>query len=297
MVFARIETRLGYSLSPTTIMQAPTVARLAEFIRATTGAAASQSLVPLRTSGTGSPLFLVHNLYCFVVYYRHLLSALKSDRPVFGLQPPPLDGKHRIVRTIEEMAADYVRQIRRVQPHGPYFLVGHSFGGRVSFEIAQQLVGEGERVSFLGLIDTILGDEGPPGWVSKAMQIGRHSQGFQDLLFRETRLVRSIIRMRQFDLWVRQGRPVPYERQPDYYNWLYIRANRVHRATPYPGHITMFSSVGNSARQRAHWAPLARGGLTVLEMPADHDNMVLPPHSKLLAEYFDACLDTAVRGE
>ena len=92
MVFARIETRLGYSLSPTTIMQAPTVARLAEFIRATTGAAASQSLVPLRTSGTGSPLFLVHNLYCFVVYYRHLLSALKSDRPVFGLQPPPLDG-------------------------------------------------------------------------------------------------------------------------------------------------------------------------------------------------------------
>ena len=53
------------------------------------------------------------------------------------------------------MAADYVTEIRRVQPHGPYFLAGHSFGGQVSFEIAQQLVREGERVSFLGLIDTV----------------------------------------------------------------------------------------------------------------------------------------------
>ena len=52
------------------------------------------------------------------------------------------------------MAADYVTEIRRVQPHGPYFLAGHSFGGRVSFEIAQQLVRAGESVSFLGLIDT-----------------------------------------------------------------------------------------------------------------------------------------------
>ena len=299
MVFARIESRLGCSLSPTTIVQAPTVARLAEFIGATTGVTASQSLVPLRASGTGSPLFLVHNLYCFVMYYRHLVSDLRSDRPVFGLQPLPLDGKHRIPRTIESMAADYVREIRRVQPNGPYFLAGHSFGGRVSFEIAQQLVGEGERVSFLGLIDTILGDQGWPHWVSEAVRVVRHSCGLQDLLFRfrEQRLLRKAVRMRQFDFWIRHGRSIPYERQPDYYNWLYVRANRNHVPKPYHGHITMFSSAGNCERQRAHWGPLARGGLTVLEVPASHDDMVLPPHSKLLAKYFDACLDSAVRGE
>jgi hypothetical protein len=59
----------------------------------------------------------------------------------------------------------------------------------------------------------------------------------------------------------------------------------------YTGHIMMFSSAGNSERQRAYWEPLARGGLTVLEVPAGHDDMVSPPHSKRLAEYFDACLD------
>ena len=143
MLFAEIEARLGCSLSPTTILQAPTIARLAEFIRTTPGIAASQSLVPLRASGTGLPLFLVSGRTLLAMFYRDLVSDLKSDRPVYGLQPPPLDGKHRIPRTIESMAADYLTEIRRVQPHGPYFLAGHSFGGRVSFEMAQQLVRDG----------------------------------------------------------------------------------------------------------------------------------------------------------
>jgi len=66
---------------------------------------------------------------------------------------------------------------------------------------------------------------------------------------------------------------------------------------PYSGHITMFSSAGNSERQKKDWTPLARGGLTVLEVPAEHNDMASPPHSKLLAEHFDACLNGAVRGE
>ena len=66
---------------------------------------------------------------------------------------------------------------------------------------------------------------------------------------------------------------------------------------PYTGHITMFSSAGNSERQKAHWGPLATGGLTIFEIAATHDDIVLPPYSKLLAEHFDACLDVTVRRE
>src|SRR4029077_1708405 len=113
-VFLEIEARLGCRLSPTTMLQAPTIARLAEFTRATRGVAESQSLVPLRASGKGLPLFLV-NVGLWFGHYHHLLSDLKSDHPVFGLQPLPLDGKHRIARTIESIAADYVTEIRRVQ--------------------------------------------------------------------------------------------------------------------------------------------------------------------------------------
>ena len=301
MLFAEIEARLGYSLSPTTIVQVPTIARLAEFIRTTIGVAASQSLVPLRPSGSGLPLFLVHNRYCYVMYYRHLLRDLNSDRPVFGLQPLPLDGKHRIPRTIELMAADYVKEIRQVQAHGPYFVAGHSFGGRVSLEIAQQLVREGERVSFLGIIDTTLHDTAE-GWprMSEAVRV-RHKvravNSFQDLLFRGLRFIKNAVSLRQYDALIRQGHSLPYEHRPIYYEWLCARANRGYVPKPYTGHITMFSSAGNSERQRAAWETLALGGLTVLEVPAGHDDMVLPPYSKVLAKHFDACLDATLHGE
>jgi len=304
MVFAQIEARLGYSLSPTALVQAPTIARLAEFIGATS--IASQSLVPLR-AGTGLPLFLVYDRAGFAIGYRHLVSDLRSDRPVYGLQPLPLDGKYRIPRTIEAMAADCVAEIRRVQPHGPYCLAGHSFGGRVSYEIAQQLVRAGERVSFLALVDTSFRNmavEGRP-WVSEAVHLSRKvrgAQSFRDLLFRALRfigrhvfgglyLIRKEVWFRQYDAWIRQGRSIPHYYRPAYYERLSVRANRSYVPKPYPGHITMFSSAGNSKRQRAHWAPFARGGLTVLEVPAGHDDMVLPPYSKLLAEHFDACLN------
>jgi len=59
-----------------------------------------------------------------------------------------------------------------------------------------------------------------------------------------------------------------------------------------------FAALGGRERRTSkNWEPLARGGLTVLEVPARHDDMVLPPRCKLLAEHFDARLDAAVRGE
>ena len=308
MLFAEIEARLGFDLSPTTLIQAPTIARLAQFLRAPTGNSASETLVPLRVSGTGLPLFLMHSRSWLDMYFRHLLEDLKSDRPVFGLQPPLLDGRHRIPRAIELIATDYVTEIRRVQPRGPYFLAGYSFGGRVSFEIAQQLIRENECVSFLGLIDTTFHEtpvEERP-LASTAMRLSRKIRavhGFQDLLFRRLRSIRSVVwswlfdlRFRLLDLWLRLGRNIPYKHRSTYYDWLCTRANRHYVPKPYPGHITMFSSAGNSEWQRGHWGPLARGGLTVLEVPAGHVGMIRPPHSKLLAEYFDASLDAAARG-
>jgi thioesterase domain-containing protein/acyl carrier protein len=282
-VFMEIEARLGCSLSPTTLMQAPTVARLAEFIRTSKEIGA---LVTLRHSGTGLPLFLVSWNFILGGHYRHLLCDLKSDRPVFGLQPPPLDGRHSIPRTIESMAAAYVKEIRQAQPHGPYSLAGHSFGGRVSFEIAQQLVREGERVSFLGLIDTV-GGVTPIERRSWVLHYIEHTN-YMDR-------IRSPI----LDVWCRLRRSIPYKYRPTYWRWLIYRANRAYvlMLKPFPGHITFFSSAGNSERRREYWSPLAGGGLTVLEVPAHHDHMVSPPHSKLVAEHIDACLDAAALRE
>jgi hypothetical protein len=89
---------------------------------------------------------------------------------------------------------------------------------------------------------------------------------------------------------------VPYEYRPVYHDRLCVWASRDYMPKSYPGHVTVFSSAGNSERHKAHWRALARGGLTVLEVPAEHSGMVLPPDSKLLAEPFDACLDVTTQG-
>src|SRR5262249_39808448 len=160
-------------------------------------------------------------------------------------------------------------------------------GGRVSFEIAQQLVREGECVSFLGLIDTVFHDD-MPAWVSEAVRLSgkvRRVHGFQELLFRGLRYLLLRVSYPVLDLWFRLGGSIPYKYRHAYYDWLRFRASRNYVHKSYSGHITMFSSAGNSKQQRADWEPLARGGLTVLEGPAGHNEMLSPPHSKRLAEY------------
>ena len=160
----------------------------------------------------------------------------------------------------------------------------------MSFEIAQQLVRDGEQVSFLGLIDTAF-RASPLGPSRKAMGPGRFGRRFWNLI-RHPQYIWDKVFVRVFDVWLGLGLSVPHRYRARYYDLLCIRATRRHVAKPYSGRITMFSSAGNSERQKAHWGPLALGGLTVLEVPGSHHDMMLPPHSKRLAQYFDECLKT-----
>jgi thioesterase domain-containing protein len=89
-----------------------------------------------------------------VLLYHDLSRYLGQDQPVYGLQAQGLDGKQPVLESVEEMAALYVSEIRRMQPHGPYLIAGYCMGGSVALEMAQQLKAEGEDVAFLALFET-----------------------------------------------------------------------------------------------------------------------------------------------
>jgi thioesterase domain-containing protein len=95
--------------------------------------------------------------------YTNLARHLDDRHPVYGLQAAGLDGLSERARSIPEMAAQYVARIREAQPHGPYRLVGWSFGGLVTQEMAVQLQEAGEDVEVLMLLDTYPRDPGAPG--------------------------------------------------------------------------------------------------------------------------------------
>ncbi|MFN6516223.1 MAG: beta-ketoacyl synthase N-terminal-like domain-containing protein [Nostoc sp. CreGUA01] len=113
-------------------------------------------LVPLQPQGSKSPFFCVHPIAGVVFPYYELSSLIGKNRPFYGLQSFGLAGKEKPFTRIEDMAAHYIQAMRAVQPQGPYFLGGWSFGAYVAYEIAQQLQQDGQEVALLALIDTPL---------------------------------------------------------------------------------------------------------------------------------------------
>ena len=106
--------------------------------------------------GPRTPFFLVAGMFGNVLNLRHLAHLLGTDRPFYGLQARGLYGDEEPHETFEEAAADYIAELRTVQPHGPYLLGGFSGGGITAYEMARQLEADGEEVALLVMLDTPL---------------------------------------------------------------------------------------------------------------------------------------------
>ncbi|WP_457784530.1 amino acid adenylation domain-containing protein, partial [Streptomyces olivaceus] len=152
-LISRIRTVVGTELGIRALFDAPTVAGLLERLDVDDPEDSYGVLLPLRTTGSLAPLFCVHPLGSLAWAYEGLADRLGPDCPVYGLQGRGLLQPERQPGSVAEMAADYVAQLRTVQPSGPYRLLGWSFGGNVAHEMAVQLEEQREQVSLLALLD------------------------------------------------------------------------------------------------------------------------------------------------
>jgi amino acid adenylation domain-containing protein len=151
-VISRIRQATGATVSIRTLFAAPTAAQLADQLLSTVDDDPLAVLLPLRTGGRRKPLFCVHPAAGVSWVYSGLLRHLRPDLPLYGLQArgfrEPGAGAD-----IAAIVPDYVAQIRSVQPHGPYRLLGWSFGGVVAHAMAAALQAEGETVELLAVLD------------------------------------------------------------------------------------------------------------------------------------------------
>jgi len=153
----RIRTTLGVSLNIRVLLEHPTVAKLAEALRVSSGSEHDplDALLPLRRTGTHRPLFCLPPVVGIGWGYSGLLRHLPAEQPVYALQPRGLARNEELPSSIDAMARDYLEQIRAVQPKGPYSLLGWSLGGTIAHRVASQLQEEGEEVALLALLDSI----------------------------------------------------------------------------------------------------------------------------------------------
>ncbi|WP_409182808.1 amino acid adenylation domain-containing protein [Amycolatopsis sp. VS8301801F10] len=118
-------------------------------------------LLPIRPTGTKPPLFCLHAGLGLSLPYLGLAAHLPG-RPVYGLQSPGISGAEQFPDSVEQVAEDYLNRLRRVQPHGPYHLLGWSYGGLLAFELAVRLESEGEPVGSLSILDSYPPDGAEP---------------------------------------------------------------------------------------------------------------------------------------
>jgi len=153
-LLAVIEEQLGCSLPQSVLIECGTVAQMARRIE---DGAPTGCLVPINPAGIRPPFFCVHDVGGQVLNLRGIARHLGDDVPFYGIQAVGADGRQAPLTRIEDMATRYLREIRTVQPAGPYFLGGYSMGGVVAFEMTRQLLSQGERVALLALIDAYSG--------------------------------------------------------------------------------------------------------------------------------------------
>jgi amino acid adenylation domain-containing protein/non-ribosomal peptide synthase protein (TIGR01720 family) len=149
-----IQQTFDLHLPIATLFQGATIAELASVIRIRHHDTTWPTLIPIQPQGSRSPLFCLPGGGGNVLYLHSLAAHLDKDQPCYGLQPPGLDGKTTTPNTIEVLAAHHLKELQGLQPQGPYYLVGHCFGGKVAFELARQLEQSGETVALLTILDS-----------------------------------------------------------------------------------------------------------------------------------------------
>jgi thioesterase domain-containing protein len=123
-----------------------------EFLRAAgTLAQHPRAIVPLQPRGNRTPIFGVGGHNGDVFCYRYLSRHLGDEQPVYGLQPPGLEGESKPLARVEDLAAYFAPQIRACRPEGPYIIAGFCAGGMIAFELARQLVRTGAVISLLAM--------------------------------------------------------------------------------------------------------------------------------------------------
>jgi thioesterase domain-containing protein/acyl carrier protein len=322
-----IEERFGQKLELSVLFQGPTIEQLAKVLSGEQAAPSSSVLVNLQPEGTGEPLFCVHPGGGEVMCYYRLAQHLGRQRPFYGLQAPSLsevgEGEDNYT-TIEGRAAAYLEALRSVQPTGPYFLAGWSFGGVVAFEMAQQLQRAGERVGLLALLDTVAPviatdlDEGESGKLLAALAREHASKTGRPFalsaaelmeLEPEEQLRYVLEKMKAAEVVavdIREEIALPWMQRMLKGYRSRGRAYQAYTPQVYDGQITLFKANINPGHLQDGamkeitelfldptycWAALSTEPIRIEQVTGYHEILLAEPHVQTLAARLQACLE------
>jgi amino acid adenylation domain-containing protein/non-ribosomal peptide synthase protein (TIGR01720 family) len=316
-MFEDIKKLYGRSLPMVTLFQAPTIEKLAQVLRQEGWEAPWSSLVAIKASGTKPPFYCVHGVGGNILEYLDLAKYMAADQPFYGLQMAGLDGKHEWHKSVAEMAAHYIKEIKSLQPEGPYYIGGSSFGGLVAYEMAQQFERSGDKVGILALFDThapgypkelpavsvwkraynsyadrielhwgnLMEAKGVDRWNYIWTKIEKWYKGKIVLIKRTPRRLKQRVEKLLMPREIRKTRKAGFMAMYDY------------TPVPYAGRATLFRATeqpkGTIPERELGWGTLVQGGIEIYDTPGHHGAIVRDPRAKTLSEQLLQALQKA----
>ncbi|WP_435592527.1 amino acid adenylation domain-containing protein [Nocardia sp. bgisy118] len=248
-------------------------------------------LLPIRPGGDAPALFCIHPSSGMSWTYLGLAEALAPGRPIYGLQAPDLSGREPSVRSIEEFADRYVREIRAVQPEGPYHLLGWSFGGLIAHAMATRLEQEGASVGVLALLDAdtadIDGDSIEPLTAGSFVSTFGAVFGIDDVPADATaQEAAALIAERTGGVALVDADTL--ERMAGSYN-ASARTRTGYQRPVYHGDALYFSATVDSSDifGPEGWRPYVTGAITNYDVEVTHDEMTAPHVLPIIARVLD----------
>ncbi len=299
-IITKLRKTLDQNIPLATFLQAPTIKKLAALLNRAANTSSDPNLlswsclVPIQPQGTKPPLFCVHALGGNVLDYFLLSQYLGSDQPFYGLQSLGLDGQQQPLQRVEDMAKQYLQEIRALQPTGPYFLSGYSFGAMIAFEMAQQLLEQGQSIGLLAFLDgssPLLTNTRPPLFKT----LGVHLDNLWQLSSREKFVyIKHRLDYRQNNASIRDMLISQWSTSEGLSQYLIdlldgnLQATDDYVAKPYGGNAVLFrsriQSMESALDPDLSWASLITGSLDIQAIPGPHASMMKEPHVQVLAE-------------
>jgi len=307
-MMVRIEKDKGKQLPLVSIFDYSSINKLAKLIDEDDSHSEFSPLVAIKASGNRPPVYLIHGDSLNVLGFNGIARYIHPDQPVYGLQPKGFDGKEEALDTIEDIATYYNEAILAQNQHGPYAIVGYSFGGYVALEMINQLKKMGKPILMLGMFDTnVLNAENNLLWHKKILKkILRQFPKFLWLIRSFTKdpkeawayQVESFnARLRQ---WMNKG-PKHVNPGMESYYFLMDKINKRHdralfsyKLRPYHGKVVLFKAIDRpyfvDDFEFLGWKQYVSEGVEVHDIPGDHQTMFYEPNCKVLATEMDKAL-------
>ncbi|HET9281982.1 MAG TPA: amino acid adenylation domain-containing protein [Candidatus Angelobacter sp.] len=298
-MMAMIRNHFQRSLPLASLFQNPTIASLARML-AQKEAQEDRILVVIQSQGGGTPFFCVHPVGGGVLCYAELAHELGQDRPFYGLQYPRPGSVSGPLERIEDLAVLYIREIRQVQPRGPYLLGGWSMGGLIAVEMAAQLMREGESVKPLVLFDTYPAQSGTAMGGEELPILALFAADICRLLGRDHEILRErFLQLAPGDQeqWLLQelkneGILAHDASAQEMQQMLDIFAHNISASENYslPQHLDriLFFRAADTAAGKAlveHWETATGSTIDFHVVPGDHYTMLKHPNVAVVAEH------------